>query len=84
MHQRTAALQTTSVRTGIPRLSFSHRSSKEGPEVLERRNKMNVMKSYNNWRAYRNSVTELSSLSNRSLADLGIARNDIRALARKA
>ena len=47
------------------------------------RNKMNVVKSYNNWRAYRNSVAELSSLSNRSLADLGISRADIRVVARR-
>lgn len=42
-----------------------------------------MMKSYNNWRAYRNSVAELSSLSNRSLADLGISRADIRVVARR-
>lgn len=45
---------------------------------------MNVMKSYANWRSYRNAVSELSGLSNRSLADLGIARADIRAVARRA
>ena len=45
---------------------------------------MNLTRSYNNWRNYRNAVAELSSLSNRSLADLGIARADIRAVARKA
>ena len=45
---------------------------------------MNVVKSYNNWRQYRTAVAELSGLSNRSLADLGIARADIRAVARKA
>ena len=45
---------------------------------------MNLTRSYSNWRNYRNSVTELSGLSNRTLADLGIARADIRAVARKA
>jgi uncharacterized protein YjiS (DUF1127 family) len=45
---------------------------------------MNIVKSYNNWRNYRNAVAELSGLTNRNLADLGIARADIRAVARKA
>ena len=45
---------------------------------------MNIVKSYNNWRGYRNAVAELSQLSNRNLADLGIARADIRAVARRA
>ena len=45
---------------------------------------MNVVKSFNNWRQYRTAVAELSGLSNRSLADLGIARADIRAVARRA
>ena len=45
---------------------------------------MNLTRSYNNWRNYRSAVTELSGLSDRSLADLGIARADIRAVARKA
>ena len=45
---------------------------------------MNIVKSYNNWRSYRNAVAELSGLTNRNLADLGIARADIRAVARKA
>jgi uncharacterized protein YjiS (DUF1127 family) len=45
---------------------------------------MNIVKSYNNWRQYRAAVAELSGLSNRNLADLGIARADIRAVARRA
>jgi uncharacterized protein YjiS (DUF1127 family) len=45
---------------------------------------MNIARTYNNWRSYRNAVAELSGLSNRSLADLGIARADIRAVARQA
>ncbi len=52
--------------------------------IFEGENEMNLTRSYNNWRNYRNAVAELSSLSNRSLADLGIARADIRAVARKA
>jgi uncharacterized protein YjiS (DUF1127 family) len=52
--------------------------------VLERRNIMNVAKSYRNWRAYREAVTEMSVMSNRNLADIGIARANIRDTARKA
>ena len=36
------------------------------------------------WRRYRTSVRELSQLSDRELADLGINRGDIVAVCRKA
>lgn len=45
---------------------------------------MNIVKNYRNWRMYRETVSELSRLSNRELADLGIARGEIPAVARKA
>jgi uncharacterized protein YjiS (DUF1127 family) len=45
---------------------------------------MNIVKSYSNWRQYRTAVAELSGLSNRNLADLGIVRANIREVARKA
>jgi uncharacterized protein YjiS (DUF1127 family) len=45
---------------------------------------MNMMKSYQNWRAYRSTVAELNQLSERELSDLGLARGDIYAVARKA
>ncbi|MGB8816459.1 MAG: DUF1127 domain-containing protein [Rhizobiaceae bacterium] len=45
---------------------------------------MNVMNSYKTWRNYRNTVAELSGLSNRSLADMGIVRGNISEVARKA
>ena len=45
---------------------------------------MNLIESYRNWRAYRNSVSELNRLSNRELSDLGIARGDIKFVARKS
>lgn len=62
-----------------------HRSNKEATGgFLERRNKMNVMNSYKTWRNYRNTVAELSGLSNRSLADMGIVRGNISEVARKA
>ncbi|RLP24433.1 DUF1127 domain-containing protein [Mesorhizobium sp. YM1C-6-2] len=45
---------------------------------------MNLIRNYRNWRRYRDTVSELSRLSNRELNDLGIARGDIPAVARKS
>jgi uncharacterized protein YjiS (DUF1127 family) len=39
---------------------------------------------YSRWQRYNRTVTELESLSNRDLADLGISRSDIPRLAREA
>lgn len=45
---------------------------------------MNLIRNYRNWRRYRDTVSELNRLSNRELNDLGIARSDIRDVARKS
>ncbi|MFM2281302.1 MAG: hypothetical protein RLZZ444_3533 [Pseudomonadota bacterium] len=45
---------------------------------------MNIARAYNNWVKYRQTVIELGRMSNRELSDLGIARDDIRAVARQA
>ena len=45
---------------------------------------MNLIRNYRNWRRYRDTVNELSRLSNRELNDLGIARGDIQFVARKS
>ncbi len=45
---------------------------------------MNLIRNYRNWRAYRDTVTELDRLFNRQLNDLGIIRDEIRMIARKA
>lgn len=45
---------------------------------------MNLAKNYRNWRMYRKTISELSVLSNRELADLGIARGEIKSVARRA
>ena len=45
---------------------------------------MNIMRTYNNWRRYRETVNELNRLSPRELTDLGISRADIPSLARRA
>jgi uncharacterized protein YjiS (DUF1127 family) len=39
---------------------------------------------YSNWQRYKRTVSELESLTNRDLADLGIMRSDIPRLAREA
>lgn len=45
---------------------------------------MNVARTFNNWRKYRQTVTELGRMSNRELHDLGIDRPSIHAVARAA
>ncbi|CAN7663727.1 DUF1127 domain-containing protein [Rhizobium sp. LjRoot98] len=45
---------------------------------------MNVARSLNNWRKYRQTVSELGRMTNRELNDLGIARGDIHSVARAA
>ncbi|MBZ9768022.1 DUF1127 domain-containing protein [Mesorhizobium sp. CA6] len=45
---------------------------------------MNLIRSYRNWRVYRDTVAELGRLSNRQLNDLGIVRDEIKMVARKA
>ncbi|OQM76790.1 DUF1127 domain-containing protein [Manganibacter manganicus] len=45
---------------------------------------MNLIRSYRNWRVYRDTVNELGRLSNRQLDDLGISRHEIRQVARRA
>jgi len=46
--------------------------------------KMNLTRSFNNWRKYRQTVTELGRMSTRELHDLGIDRSDIHRVAREA
>lgn len=43
-----------------------------------------VRQRYNNWVSYRRAVDELSRLSSRELADLGISRGDIKFVARRS
>ncbi|KAA3518541.1 DUF1127 domain-containing protein [Agrobacterium vitis] len=43
---------------------------------------MNVARSLNNWRKYRQTVSELGRMTSRELQDLGIKRSDIRRVAR--
>jgi uncharacterized protein YjiS (DUF1127 family) len=39
---------------------------------------------YSTWKRFNRTVSELNSLSERELADLGISRSDIRRIAREA
>ncbi|MER9845408.1 DUF1127 domain-containing protein [Mesorhizobium australicum] len=45
---------------------------------------MNLIRNYRDWRVYRETVTELGRLSNRQLHDLGIVRDEIKIVARRA
>ncbi|WP_159946308.1 DUF1127 domain-containing protein [Rhizobium sp. 18065] len=45
---------------------------------------MNVARSFNNWRKYRQTVAELGRMSARELSDVGISRADIERIARGA
>lgn len=45
---------------------------------------MSIMTNIRNWRQYRTTVAELNRLSTRELADLGIGRHEISAVARRA
>ena len=45
---------------------------------------MNIARTINNWRKYRQTVSELGRMSDRELRDLGIGRDDIRLVARHA
>jgi uncharacterized protein YjiS (DUF1127 family) len=44
---------------------------------------MNLLKYYCNWRRYRDTVRDLSRLSNRELSDLGISHAEIEAVAQR-
>lgn len=45
---------------------------------------MNVVRTLNNWRKYRQTVAELGRMTSRELDDLGIERQEIRRFARAA
>ena len=64
---------------------FRHQiSGRSNAAQLGKEPAMNIARAYNTWRKYRQTVNELGRMSNRELADLGIAREDIRRVARAA
>ena len=46
-------------------------------KIFRKRLTMNLIRNYRNWRRYRETVNELSRLTNRELDDIGITRADI-------
>lgn len=45
---------------------------------------MNFVRSFNNWRRYRDTVAELGRLTSRELSDVGLSRADIPFVARRS
>ncbi|WP_099867817.1 DUF1127 domain-containing protein [Pararhizobium haloflavum] len=45
---------------------------------------MNVTRSFNNWRKFRQTCNELNRMSDRELSDIGVNRADISRIARAA
>lgn len=45
---------------------------------------MKLVRTFNEWRRYRETTLELNRLSGRELADIGFVRGDIPHIARKA
>ena len=67
----------------IPIIEFKQAPAPGEPQP-ERGKTMNIARSLNNWRKYRQTVNELGRMSDRELRDLGIGREDIRRVARHA
>jgi uncharacterized protein YjiS (DUF1127 family) len=82
--KRIGAMQHPSLQKRLVRgyLPLIARTTKHDETLIG--NEMNLIRNYRNWRRYRETVTELSRLSNRELNDLGIARGDIPFVARKS
>ena len=45
---------------------------------------ISMRQSFNNWRKYRHTCSELSRMSDRELFDIGISRSEIRSIARRS
>ena len=68
----------------LPSTDCSQRRGWQAGKTPKRIKTMNIARTLNNWRKYRQTVSELDRMSNRGLSDLGIDRSDIRRLARQA
>jgi uncharacterized protein YjiS (DUF1127 family) len=64
-------------KDAAPRTGAEQRASRKG--II-----MNMARSFNNWRKYRQTINELDRMSARELRDLGIERSDIKTVARAA
>ena len=67
-----------------PVITISALQNENSLKTLRKRTKMNLIRNFRNWRRYRETVNELSRLSNRELNDLGITRAEIHGIARGA
>jgi uncharacterized protein YjiS (DUF1127 family) len=79
-HIRHAIAATLNRFDGSPFVGGNDAGTKTHVRVEE----MNLIRNYRNWRRFRETVKELSSLSNRELSDLGISRAEIEAVAWRA
>ena len=81
LSQRCFALQHRAIKRSskdaAPRTGAEQRASGKG--II-----MNMARSFNNWRKYRQTVNELDRMSARELRDLGIERSEIKSVARAA
>lgn len=64
-------------------MQINRRRRRIGRRTQQRMKTMNFRKAYKDWREYRNTVNELSRMSERELNDLGISRGDIPFVARR-
>lgn len=77
-------MQYLRFKTGPGAPIFRSYTENSRNEDIRKRVTMNLIRNYRNWRRYRETVSELSRLSNRELNDLGISRGDIPFVARRS
>ena len=65
-------------------LRIGQRSTQTETDSKPKEIKVNIVRAYNNWRRYRETVAELGRLNSRELNDLGISRGDIPFIAMKS
>ena len=65
-------------------LSIAQRPQKTETDSNLKEIKVNIVRAFNNWRRYRETVAELGRLGTRELNDLGISRGDIPFIAMKS
>jgi uncharacterized protein YjiS (DUF1127 family) len=75
---------TSSRRNIYSRHEIEAGARKAADHLEKKRQTMNIARSFNNWRKYRETVSELGRMTDRELNDLGIGRADIRRVARTA
>jgi uncharacterized protein YjiS (DUF1127 family) len=84
MHKTHWCYAASSLQIGLNRAYLPIVTKRSKRKTKATGAEMNLIRNYRNWRRYRDTVNELSRLSNRELNDLGIARGDIPYVARKS